>query len=95
MRYELCVKGFPLSVGAEEIKGLFSTCGLVRSVEMDIVDYGGFFLGMARVEMGSEEEAQRSLRLLHQVTWGGRPLLLFRIPQPSCLQEPVLATVTS
>jgi len=95
MLYELCVEGFPLSVEAEEIKALFSACGVVRSVQMDTMDCGGFSLGMARVQMGAEEDAQRSLRLLHRVTLGGRPVLLFRIPQPSFAQEPVLATMTS
>ena len=84
MRQELCVEGFPLTVTQEELKSMFSACGLVLSVELESTE-NGLPLGIARVEMGSAEEAQRALRLLHRTTVGGRRILVFPAPQNSSM----------
>jgi RNA recognition motif-containing protein len=77
MPQEILVDGLPPSFTEEELKLLFSTCGLVLSVEIEMT-LEGLQLGIARVQMGSIEEAEQAVRHMDHATLRGRTLLVFR-----------------
>ena len=77
MSTSVCVEGLPSSITVQELKDLFSECGPVLSVEL-ASSADGQPLGIATVEMGQIEGAEKAVRILHHVQLGGRTLLVFR-----------------
>ena len=77
MPHEIIVEGFPPSVTDEELKRLFSTYGQVLSVRTERTEEG-FPLRIARVRMGSMQDAEEAVTSMHHATLDGCTLLVFR-----------------
>ena len=77
MWQETIVEGFPRSLTEEELKRLFSKYGQVLSVGMERTEEG-LPLRIARVRMGTIEEAERAVMSMRHATLDGCKLLVFR-----------------
>jgi RNA recognition motif-containing protein len=73
------VDGLASSVSMEVLIRLFSDCGTVRSIDI-LPKINGQALGIAKVQMGSAEEADRAIEIMNQATLNGRVLIVFKEP---------------
>ena len=73
------VDGLASSVSMEVLIRLFSDCGTVRSIDI-LPKINGKSLGIAKVQMGSAEEANRAIEILNQATLNGKVLVVFKEP---------------
>jgi RNA recognition motif-containing protein len=73
------VDGLASSVSMEVLIRLFSDCGTVRSIDM-LPKINGQSLGIAKVQMGSAEEADRAIQIMNQATLNGKVLVVFQEP---------------
>jgi RNA recognition motif-containing protein len=74
------VDGLASSVSMEVLIRLFSDCGTVQSVDI-LPKINGEFLGMAKVQMGSADEADRAIEVMNQATLNGKVLVVFKEPE--------------
>lgn len=74
------VDGLASSVSMEVLIRLFSDCGTVRSVDI-LPKINGESLGIAKVQMGSAEEANRAIEIMNHTTLNGRVLVVFKEPE--------------
>jgi RNA recognition motif-containing protein len=70
------VDGVDASVSADELKRLFSDYGTVLSVRMTTT-LDGDPLGLAEIEMKSEQEVDKVIGSLNRCLFKGRMLLLY------------------
>ena len=71
------VDGLASSVSMEVLIRLFSDCGTVRSVDI-LPKINGESLGIAKVQMGSAEEADRAIEVMNKTTLNGKVLVVFK-----------------
>jgi len=76
----LYVDGLASSVSMEVLIRLFSDCGTVRSVDL-LPKINGESLGIAKVQMGSAEEADRAIQVTNKTILDGRVLVVFKEPE--------------
>jgi RNA recognition motif-containing protein len=74
------VDGIASSVSMEVLVRLFNACGTVRSVDM-LPKINGESLGIAKVQMGSPEEADQAIEIMNKATLNGKVLLVYKEPE--------------
>jgi cold-inducible RNA-binding protein len=74
MARKLYVGNLPYSASEQDLQDLFAGAGAVDSVNMIRDMATGRARGFAFVEMGSDEEAQQAISMLHDKDFGGRNL---------------------
>lgn len=74
----LFIEGFPPSVSAQELMGLFAPYGRVTSVEL-ANSWDGRPLRIAEIHMERSEDADWAIRLLHRSHMDGELILVFRL----------------
>jgi len=73
------VDGLASSVSMEVLIRLFSDCGTVRSIDI-LPKINGESLRIAKVQMGSAEEANRAIEIMNEATLNGKVLVVFKEP---------------
>ena len=84
----LYVDGLASSVSMEVLIRLFSDCGTVRSIDI-LPKINGESLGIAKVQMGSAEEANRAIEIMNQATLNGKVLVVFKEPETNGKIPPI------
>jgi cold-inducible RNA-binding protein len=74
MARKLYVGNLPYTASEQDLQDLFAGAGAVDSVNMVRDMATGRARGFAFVEMGTDEEAQQAIRMLHDKDFGGRNL---------------------
>ena len=76
----LYVGGFSDQVSDSELRGIFTSYGLVSRAYVVRFKYTGKSAGYGFVEMGSGEQALKAVVALEGTRWGGQPLRLYVTP---------------
>jgi RNA recognition motif-containing protein len=80
MSAHMYVDGLASSVTRDVLITLFSGCGTVRSIQI-LPKMNGESLGIAKVQMGSAEEADRAIQVMNKTILNGRVLVVFKEPE--------------
>lgn len=74
MGRKLYVGNLPYEIGENELQDLFAQAGTVDSVRVMRDQATGRARGFAFVEMGTDDEAQQAINMMHGKPLGGRAL---------------------
>jgi len=76
MTKKLYVGNLPYETTEDQLRELFSQAGQVESVNIIINKFSGRSKGFAFVEMSSEEEAQKAIKMFNEYQLGGRAIIV-------------------